>query len=153
VAHDRFDLPGFAVRVIALLLAAVTISPAPVSTFPTLTIAAEGVRNSRGVIGVLIFTSARGWPEDFGAAFRSEAMPAHPGTVVLAFKDLPPGAYAAVVLHDENENRKLDRNFLGIPREGWGMSNNPKARGAAPSFDRARFSLERDTTLTIDLNY
>lgn len=132
-------------------MAAATLSPAPGG--PKLGITVEGVRNSRGVIGVLIFRSARGWPEDAGAAFRSQAVPARPGAVVLTFEDLPPGIYAAVVLHDENENKKLDRNFFGMPREGWGMSNNPKAHGAAPAFDRARFLLQRDTSLRIDLNY
>lgn len=150
----RLDCPlGFAAYLIALVLAAAAISPAPGDKLPQLTVLAEGVRNSRGVIGMLIFKSARGWPEDFGAAVRSQAVPAHPGTVVLHLDDLPPGAYAAVVLHDENKNKKLDRNFLGMPREGWGMSNNPKARLSAPSFDRARFVLQRHTSLRISLNY
>ena len=118
-----------------------------------LTIIAEDVRNSRGMIGVLIFNSARGWPEDVEAAFRAKATPAQPGPTTVIFEDLPPGTYAAVVLHDENENKKLDRNFLRVPREGWGMSNNPKALGTAPSFDRARFVLDRDTVLRIKLNY
>lgn len=46
------------------------------------------------------------------------------------------------MLHDEKENMKLDRNFLGVPREGWRMSNNPKAHGKAPAFGRARFILQ-----------
>ena len=118
-----------------------------------LSIAAETVRNSRGVVGVLIFQSSRGWPEDHTAAFRSKAVPAHEGVTTIRFDDLPPGDYAAVVLHDENENMKLDRNFLGIPREGWGMSNNPKAHAKAPEFDRARFVFRCDTHLQIRLNY
>ena len=60
---------------------------------------------------------------------------------------------AAVVLHDENENMKLDRNFLGVPKEGWGMSNNPKALAKAPEFGRARFVFDGDMTLRVSLNY
>ena len=136
-----------------LLLASTAISRAQERNPLKLTLVAEDVRNSRGVIGVLIFNSAQGWPEDFAAAFRAKATPAQPGSATVTFEDLPPSAYAAVVLHDENVNKKLDRNFLGLPREGWGMSNNPKARGGAPSFDRARFVLSRDTLLRIKLNY
>jgi uncharacterized protein (DUF2141 family) len=102
---------------------------------------------------VLIFDSARGWPEDVRAAIRSGAVPARTGTVALAFDDLPPGSYAAVVLHDEDADRKLDRNWAGIPREGWGMSNNPKARMSAPDFSRARFTLRGNTRLRVHLNY
>jgi len=39
--------------------------------------------------------------------------------------NLPAGEYAVVVLHDENLNKQLDRNWLGKPKEQWGMSNNP----------------------------
>ena len=117
-----------------------------------LVIVVEGVRNSRGVIGALLFTSSRGWPEDVAAAVRARAVPSHPGTTTLAFDGLSHIPYAAVVLHDENENKKLDRLF-GVPREGWGMSNNPKPHAAAPAFGRARFVLRRNTRIRIHLNY
>lgn len=117
-----------------------------------LTLVVEGVRNSRGVVGALIFGSAQGWPENSGAAVAQESRPAQPGTDVLVF-ELPPGTYAAVVLHDENSDRKLERNRFGLPKEGWGMSNNPKAHLSAPSFERARFTLQGDTELRIRLNY
>ncbi|HWR52906.1 MAG TPA: DUF2141 domain-containing protein [Bryobacteraceae bacterium] len=147
-------LPAFAVLLIALLVGAAARSPAQErNSTSRLTIVAEGVRNSRGVVGVLLFRSARGWPEDVGAAFRSEAARAHPGITTMTFEDLPPGTYAIVLLHDENENKKLDKNFFGVPREGWGMSNNPKAHGAAPAFSRARFVFRSDTRLRIHLNY
>ena len=118
-----------------------------------LTIVVEGVRNSRGVIGALLFRSGRGWPEHVDAAFRAKAVPARAGITTVIFEGLPPGGYAAVVLHDENANKKLDRNFLRIPLEGWGMSNNPRAHAAAPEFDRARFVLRRNTRFRIRLNY
>jgi uncharacterized protein (DUF2141 family) len=50
-------------------------------------------------------------------------------TIVFEF-DLPkPGNYAIAILDDENSNGELDRNFLGIPVEGFGFSNNFVARG------------------------
>jgi uncharacterized protein (DUF2141 family) len=58
-----------------------------------------------------------------------------------------------VALYDENENRKIDKNRVGIPKEGWGMSLNPRPHGAAPSFYRARFRLPAGTRLQIPLNY
>src|SRR5574337_1890060 len=118
----------------------------------TLTIVAEGVSNSQGVVGVLVFNSPQGWPTDNGSAFRAVAVRAHPGSVEVRIPGLPPGAYAAVVLHDLNENRKLDRNWFGKPREQWGMSENPPVHFSAPGFMSARFILSGDERLTVILH-
>lgn len=118
----------------------------------TLTIVAEGVSNSQGVVGVLVFNSPKGWPTDNGRAFRAVAVRAHPGSVEIRISDLPAGTYAAVVLHDINENRKLDRNWFGKPKEQWGMSENPPVHFSAPSFKSARFTLSRDERITVVLH-
>ncbi len=146
-----------AVRNIALAIAFICLACVPTdasqSRTAKLTIVVEQVRNSVGVVGVLIFGSPNGWPEDVGAAIRRKAVPAHAGVTSLDFDDLAHGEYAVVVLHDENENMKLDKNFLGIPKEGWGMSNNPKAHSHAPKFTQAQFTFARNTNLHIQLNY
>lgn len=119
----------------------------------TLTVVVENVRSDKGVVGTLVFRSAAGWPESVRSAVMRKAVPAHAGVVTLQLAGLAPGEYAVVVLHDENENMKLDKSFFGRPREGWGMSNNPKARLSAPAFERARFSAREDARLRIRLNY
>jgi uncharacterized protein (DUF2141 family) len=118
-----------------------------------LTVVIDNVRNSNGVVGALLFESAEGWPESVHAAVRRKAVPAQPGRATLTFDALPPGTYAVVVLHDENENMKLDRNVFGKPREGWGMSNNPKAHFSAPPFRASTIELRRDTRIEVRLNY
>jgi uncharacterized protein (DUF2141 family) len=52
---------------------------------------------------------------------------------------IEPGTYAIAVYHDENSNGKLDSNFIGIPREGVGFSNNAKGHMGPPKFDAAAF--------------
>ena len=101
---------------------------------------------------MLVFNSPEGWPTDNGRAFRAVAVRAHPGSVEITVSDLPPGAYAAVVLHDLNENRKLDRTWFGRPREQWGMSQNPPVHFAAPSFTQARFTLSQDERISVILH-
>tara|TARA_B100000287_G_C20266459_1_gene636179 strand:- start:8 stop:430 length:423 start_codon:yes stop_codon:yes gene_type:complete len=54
--------------------------------------------------------------------------------------EIPPGTYAIGVYIDENDNEKLDTNFLGIPKEQYGFSNNARAFGI-PKFEAASFSL------------
>jgi hypothetical protein len=50
-----------------------------------------------------------------------------------------PGTYAVIVFHDENQDGKLDKNFLGVPQEGYGASNNVRHLMSAPEFEEASF--------------
>ena len=67
------------------------------------------------------------------------------------FKSVPNGTYAIAVFHDANKNGKLDKNFLGIPKEQTGTSNNVVTRFGPPSFSKASFSHTGTTKLTIRL--
>ncbi len=117
----------------------------------TLTVYVEGVNSRGGNIGVMVFRDAKGWPENNDAAYRAVVVPAHPGTVVVKVRDLPPGQYAIAVGHDVNINRKVDRNWLGKPTEQWGMSNNPRPRLKTPDFAKARFTVNGDEEIHIEM--
>ena len=45
-------------------------------------------------------------------------------------------------MHDENDNKKMDKNPLGIPKEGFGVSNDPKKKLHMPTFDETKFSFD-----------
>lgn len=62
------------------------------------------------------------------------------GRQVYHIDDVPNGEYALMVYHDENENGRIDKNFIGIPTEIIGFSNRYKPKGP-PSFNRAAFVL------------
>ncbi len=100
---------------------------------------------------MLVFNSAAGWPEEVSLAFTSEDVPAQAPETVVEIHNLPAGEYAVVVLHDENSNKKLDRNWIGKPKEQWGMSKNPHFSHSAPSFGSASFSFAGDEQLHIGL--
>jgi len=75
-------------------------------------------------------------------------------TLSCTFKKIPEGIYAVSVFHDENSNSKLDKNFLGIPKEGYGFSNNAKAMLSTPSFNEAKFEISTQTVnLKIKMEY
>jgi uncharacterized protein (DUF2141 family) len=139
------------------LVVAVLISrlPAQTPSNTTLTVRIVGARNAKGKIRVALFRSAEGFPGDASKAFRRENAPIDPHTlssqIVLA--DLPAGQYALSVFHDENLNETLDKNFMGIPKEGYGASNNPAKKMRAPTFEEARFSHQADESLEIKLIY
>jgi uncharacterized protein (DUF2141 family) len=65
--------------------------------------------------------------------------PARIGTTIVIIRDVPPGRYAAQAFHDRNGNGKVDRNFLGIPKEGVGFSNDAPTPMRAPHFADAMF--------------
>src|SRR6266403_2740071 len=102
-----------------------------------------GARNTKGKIGVTLFQDAQGFPDDTSKAIRQQSVDIDPNTMSaqMTFKDLPEGTFAVSVLNDENGNGKMDKNFVGMPKEGYGASNNPKKKKRAPTFDEAKFSL------------
>lgn len=70
------------------------------------------------------------------------------------FLDIPPGSYAIAVIHDENMDGELETNFLGVPKEGYGFSNDAKGMIGAPSFSAASFSYDgKNLDMTISLSY
>ncbi len=77
--------------------------------------------------------------------------PVMPVTIIVF--DVAPGTYAAAVHHDANANGKVDTNFLGIPREGYAVSNDPRPRFRPPRFSEAQVVITRDTTLTLRMAY
>jgi len=122
----------------------------------TLTIKVVGARNANGKIYVALFQNPAGFPEKGSAALRREQADIDRQTLSaqVVFRDVPQGVYAVSVLHDENSNGKLDKNFFGIPEEGYGASNNPGKKMRAPNFDEAKFSMSSpDQTVEINLVY
>ncbi|CAM4237921.1 DUF2141 domain-containing protein [Gillisia limnaea] len=60
---------------------------------------------------------------------------------IFTFKDIPDGIYAVSVFHDEDDNGELTTNFLGIPKESYGASNNAKGTFGPPKWENAKFEV------------
>ena len=72
---------------------------------------------------------------------------------VIVFEDLEPANYAIKYFHDENTNQELDTNFMGIPKEGYGISNNAYGRFGPKGFEEQLFSLDSDSKIILMTNY
>jgi uncharacterized protein (DUF2141 family) len=131
---------------VSLLLLPVTraFASAPGPGRCTLKVHATGFRNENGSADAAVFASPEGWPEG-KTEFAHEASPISHAQSTIAFQ-LPPGRYSVVVLHDENVNYKLDRGMFGIPKEGFGFSNNPRVFLKAPSFQQASINVSCPVT-------
>jgi uncharacterized protein (DUF2141 family) len=149
---------SLAMAVIALGGAAATQAPEPgekttvpgdKTTVPgdktTIIVNVTGLRNAKGKVDALLFVSPNGFPEDDSKAFDKDEVSIDPETMSaqIVFKDVPRGSAAVTVLHDENMNRKIDKNFLGIPKEGYGTSNNPRKAMHNPRWSEASFPVDR----------
>lgn len=107
------------------------------------------IRTAKGNIGIAVVDSEAGWSNQSKPA--AAQLVAASGEEVTFRFDLPAGAYAVRVMHDENGNGKLDTNILGIPTEGYGFSNNLKVMRVV-RFDEARFELgSAGTTVVVNL--
>lgn len=100
----------------------------------------SGITNDQGEIGCALFRDAAGFPMDSSKAI-TRRLPAKPGSLECRFANLTPGAYALAVAHDLNRNGKTDTNFVGMPKEDWGVSNNVRPKLRAPKFEEARFTI------------
>jgi uncharacterized protein (DUF2141 family) len=133
----------------ALLLSASARSDAEPAA---LTAHVTGLHSDRGQIGCMLFASADGFPREPKKAVERTFAPILGGTGTCRFLARP-GSYAIIAMHDENGNGTMDRNFLGIPKEGFGASRG--AHGAfGPKFADARFDyIGGAQSITITIRY
>ena len=90
-------------------------------------------KNKPGRILVAIFDDPNEFPDK--KALLNKIIPVHTASSNYEMKvELPRGRYAVSVFLDENNNNILDKNFLGIPKERFGFSNNPSIGTGAPDF-------------------
>jgi uncharacterized protein (DUF2141 family) len=115
-----------------------------------LTVRVLNASSDAGEIWVGLYASEAAY--DAGDEIVSATIPAGEDALVTVFDDLPAGEYGVIAFHDSNANGDFDRNFIGIPAERYGFSNNPRPRFRAASWEEARFTLEEGASeMTIEL--
>src|SRR6478672_8876058 len=111
----------------------------------------SNIRNDNGVCQVCLFNNASAFGGDAGAPVKCEQTPVKNGMSEALFENIPAGVYAVMVFHDANSNKKLDKNFLGIPKEGYGASQNKLPFASAPTFNDNKFTIPDKTTTTLHI--
>ena len=119
--------------------------------YGALKIVVSGFRNQKGIAQLTLFNAQEGFPDQVKYAYRTKSVPLSADRVEVLFRKLPYGIYAVGALHDENANGMLDKNFIGMPKEGTGASNDARGKMGPPSFQDARFVVNAET-LTIHLH-
>ena len=144
-----------AARIAVLVLALAAGGVLAQSPCPGIHVQVLDIRSSTGTVACALFESAEGFPIEFlHSATNVMVIKVRKSQARCDFEDIGPGTYALAVIHDENMNGKLDTNALGIPREGYGFSNDATSWFGAPAYHAASFAYDgRTLDLTISLRY
>lgn len=142
----RFRLPFFAFAAALIFIA----GPASAAR---IVVTIDGLHSNQGNVFVGLYAG----PAKFLQGNQSDAqrkVRASTGPMTVVFDNLPPGTYAVGAFHDENGNDHLDTNFLGLPVEGYALSNNVRAAMAKPTFQQAAFTVgEQGANLALHIRY
>lgn len=116
-----------------------------------LTVRLTGAGSDAGAVWVGLYPDEAAF--DGRDEIASATLPVSGGTAETTFEALAPGVYGVIAFHDANGDGDFTRNFIGIPQERYGFSNNPRPRFRAARWSEAAFELggEVETSITVQL--
>jgi uncharacterized protein (DUF2141 family) len=111
-----------------------------------LTVQVSGLKSNRGNLLLGLYNKKETFLK---IQFKSALVKIINKKAVYTFTNLPKGTYAVSFVHDENENKKMDTNFFGIPKEAYGCSNNARGLMGPPEYADAKFLLTENKKIKI----
>jgi uncharacterized protein (DUF2141 family) len=140
-------------RTLFIALAAALVFIAGPASAARIIVTIDGMKSAQGNVFVGLYAS----PAKFLQGNQSDAqrkVRASTGPITVTFDNLPAGTYAVGAFHDENANDHLDTNFLGLPTEGYALSNGVRAVMAKPTFQQAAFTVGNgDKPVALHIRY
>ena len=138
---------------VAVLAASALPASAQLKLSGNLIVRVENLRNTNGSVCIALFEGSEGFPGDREEAKEGQCKEIERDTVFFIFQDLQSGTYAIAAFHDENGDEELDRNPIGIPREGFGFSQNPDTATRVPDYEEAAIFLVGNTQVEVEMRY
>lgn len=128
------------------LIISTTLSFAQTEKGHDINVTIENISNSRGHVIIGLHTADSFMKSD---GIQNTESKVKDGKVVVTFKNVAPGQYALLALHDENDNKRMDFEPNGMPLESYGLSNNPMLMGP-PTFTDGKFEVtDKNVDVTI----
>lgn len=126
--------------VLSMVLVLMSFSSFSQDTGANITVTVDNVKNDKGKVVFSLHTK-----DTFmkGNGIMNAESEIKDGKVIITFENVQPGEYAIMVLHDENDNQRMDFRENGMPLESYGMSNNVMSFGP-PIYDDAKFQVEKE---------
>jgi uncharacterized protein (DUF2141 family) len=112
----------------------------------SITIEVSVTKYNKGSILLALYNSEEGYMKD---EYKSAEVLIKENKAIIIFDNIEKGVYAFSLFHDINENKKLDTNFLGIPKEPYGFSNGEKGSFGPPKFKEVTFNITKNETLKV----
>jgi uncharacterized protein (DUF2141 family) len=117
------------------------------NTQSNLKVVVKGIQTEKGNIVVEVFNSKGTFLKK---SIHLKTIKAKGKSIDCSF-ELPEGHYAITAYHDINSNKILDKTFIGLPNEPYGLSNNFRPTISVPTFDDCKVKVENQTTITVRL--
>lgn len=115
----------------------------------TLEVEVSNLKSTEGYVYLQIFSNEDDFMKNPFKRTKVESIEGE--SVILKLEELPFGDYSISVMHDQNMNGEMDKGTFGIPKEGYGFSNNAKGMFGPPSYEDTEFTFEGDVKMTIEL--
>ena len=132
---------------IAILFTGISSSNAQQEMF-NLTVNVAGLDSDNGILLIGIYNTKESFLKK---PLKSDIIKIMDKKAIVTFKNIPKGEYAVSFVHDENDNKKMDTNFFGIPKEDYGCSNNARGFMGPPKYEDAKFQLIENKTIDIKI--
>lgn len=101
-------------------------------------------KSDKGLVLLALYNTEASFLEK---PYKGEKVKIAGGKANYTFTDIPDGTYAITLVHDEDKNDELTKNFLGIPKEGYGASNDAPANFGPPKWEDAKFEIGNGETV------
>jgi len=126
----------------------------PVGAGNSIKVTVVGLHSNDGEVDCALFNAADGFPDHSDKAIKTTKGKIENEQALCMFDDVAAGDYAISEFHDENLNGRLDRNFIGMPKEGVGASNDATGHMGPPKYEDARFHYDGGRAqITIHTHY
>ncbi|MEQ8472154.1 MAG: DUF2141 domain-containing protein [Marinoscillum sp.] len=102
----------------------------------------KNVRNQQGSVRASLFQGEENYLKK--STISKDTTAYSQGEVVITFRAVPDGEYAISIYHDANDNGEMDANFMGIPTESYGFSNNAPSRFGPAKYHEAKINISKE---------
>jgi len=130
----------------SILLLTISISNAQETAMFNLTIEISGFTSNKGKVLIGLYNDEESFLKKI---YKSGTSKIKDNKTIYTIEGLSKAEYAVSIVHDENDNNKMDTNFFGIPKENYGCSNNAKGFMGPPKYKDAKFTLHKGMTIKI----
>lgn len=133
-------------KFIILFLFGILFSNAQQIATNEITVIVTNLNNNKGKVFVALYNSESNFLKK---QIKGNISDIENNSCTVIFKDIPDGIYAISLFHDVNNNNKMDTNFLGIPKEDYGCSNNAKGFMGPPKWEDAKFHINNKSIIQL----